>query len=110
MIDGKRVPKVSITATTVMIEGKTYDRPLIERNKDKWVCCTTFGYKGLGAGECSPKDGVTSDFDDKDIDCSKVVSNVDLNYNLSNRDAAAQCCRDYCGGGIDNMGACNCGL
>ena len=111
MIDDKRVPKGSITASTITTsDGRTHIRAEIENNRSRWVCCKTFGYRGVGATECSPKDGVTSDFDDKDIDCSKVVSNVDLNYNLSNRDAAAQCCWDYCGGGIDNMGACNCGL
>lgn len=107
MVEGKRV--TAISPTTITVDGTLYDRSAIESNPDKWVCCTTFGYKRFGDSECTPKDGVTSDFDDKDVDCAKVVSNVDLNYNLNNRTGAEQCCRNHCGGGIDNMGVCNCG-
>ncbi len=80
----------------------------IEHDSTAWKCCTTFGYRGVGATDCTPKDGVTSDFDD--IDCSKVVSNYNPNYNLEHRAEATACCQDFCGssGFIDDTGTCCC--
>ncbi len=110
MIDGKRVPKASITPLTITTsDGRKYLRAEIENNPTRWVCCTTFGYRGVGATECSPKGGVTSDFDD--IDCSLVFSNERPDYNLQHRADATKCCIDRCGGtgGISADGICSCG-
>lgn len=45
-----------------------------------------------------------------EIDCNKVYTNVDLNYNLANISEASACCVSMCGGVgcIDLTGACSC--
>lgn len=55
VVKGKRIHKEQL-----------YKYKNIEQDRNAWVCCKTFGYTGAGSTDCTPREGVTSDFDDGD--------------------------------------------